>query len=135
MPSTRRPQSPLHEPYLELKEAGSVNLSSATTSERLIDLVRTSLRFLNNECIIVDLTSRVAGKNYFSYANRTTPHLLSRPINSALYNSNEPAITAQWNEWILSRTISADVASLLYTMAIAYGAASDLFDRNNKKGP
>jgi len=93
------------------------------------------MHFLNDKCITVDLLSRVSGKTYFSYAKRSTPNSLSRPINRALYNFNEQAISKQWRKWIRPGAANAELASLLYTMAIAYGAASDLFDRNNKKGP
>lgn len=135
MPPTYRPAGPLREPYNALKKAGKLNLADSTTSARLLDLVRISLDFLNAECFAVDLISRVTGKTYFAYALKSSPKLLSRPINKDLFLSTTATVEHDWIAWEKKPSTRKVIEPLIYTMASAYCAASDLFDRNNKKGP
>lgn len=129
-----RPSGPLREPYLALKKAASVDLGSSTTSNQLLDLVATSLRFLKTQCTPIDLISLVSGKRYFAYALKTNPSLVSRPVNKDLFLTSEKTVERNWKQWVRKHP-GKIIGPLTYTMASAYCAASDLFDRNNKKGP
>jgi len=134
MPS-HRPAGPLREPYLALTKLAKVDLGGSATSKQLLDLVRISLHFLAVECIPVDLISSVTGKSYFSFALKSNPNLLSRPINKAFFIPSDKTIARQWNQLEARRLTGNSLDRLLYTMAVAYCAGIDLFDRNNKKGP
>ena len=83
----------------------------------------------------VPLISRVSGKQYFSFARTDNQNLLSRPVNPALFDGTSATLPGRWQRFTNRTLRPDDVSSLLYTMATAYSAASDLFDRNNKKGP
>ncbi len=125
---------PLREPYEALKRLAKSDYRSRATSDQIMRLVNISLTFLNEMCDPVDLISLVPGKQYISYALKTDPLKLSRPINRALFNPDLASIEAAWNSWGAAGS-QLVIGSLTYTMAIAYCAASELFDRNNKKGP
>jgi hypothetical protein len=81
------------------------------------------------------LISRVRGKNYFSYALKSSPALLSRPINKDLFIEEESVVSRDWDQFEQGAINGERLHKLLYTMAVAYCAGIDLFDRNNKKGP
>jgi hypothetical protein len=117
---------------MKLKAAAETDLRSQDTSNRLLEVVRTSLRFLSTQCYKVSLHSKVEGKSYSSYVVKAKPNLLSRPTNDALFNPDVNAVTAQWTKWIVGGHAPE---SLPYTLVTAYCVASDLFDRNNKKAP
>ncbi len=135
MPTRGSAINPLAKAYRDLSVAAKVDLKGAATSARLLALVETSLNFLNNKCVKVDLISRVAGKSYASYAKRTTPNEISRPANTSLFVVDIAWIREKWQAWRTQSLTSDEIAKLGYTMATAYSVASDLFDRNNKKGP
>jgi hypothetical protein len=132
MPS---PASPLHQPYIQLKQAASKDLRSPATSERLHDIILISLDFLTSQCVTLDLISLVPGKTYFAYALKTNPRLFSRPVNRALFNPDRKIVSQQWQAWSSGKMGKQSTDSVAYTMATAYSIATDLFDRNNKKGP
>jgi len=81
----------------------------------------------------VTLVSQVKNKQYFSFALETKKDLLSRPINEAFFENDIARIEKQWSE--LLNLKGAVLARLLYTAAVSFCAAIDLFDRNNKKEP
>lgn len=137
MPSRHRPAGALREPYEDLKRLARSDLRSSDTSAQLLKLAVLSLRFLRAECTTVRLTSRVPNKEYFSYARKSNPGSLSRPINRELFEASESMIVKRWKSYSDGQTPleSIPMAPLSYTMGMAYCAAIDLFDRNNKKGP
>jgi hypothetical protein len=130
-----RPAGPLSEPYKRLHLAAKADLKSGETSARLIDLILTSLGFLSTQCKIVDLGSRVPGKDYFSFATKEEPGALSRPVNRSLFLAKQADVADQWKQWAAGGHKGKGTERLSYTMGTAYGVASDLFDRYNKKGP
>src|SRR3990167_470156 len=130
-----RPAGPLREPYLALTRLAKNDLGTAATSRQLLDLVLVSLRFIASKCITVDLISCVPGKDYFSFALKSNPKMLSRPINKKFFLPSERTIAQQWRQLEAGAIDGNTLSKLLYTMAIAYCAGIDLFDRNNKKGP
>lgn len=127
--------NPLQIAYKELAIAAKTDLQGAVTSSKLLELVKISLDFLANDCTSVDLISRVPGKKYSSYTTKTAPSALSRPTNVDLFVSDSAWVEKQWNVWPTRALPPQDASRLVYTMATAYSVASDLFDRNNKKGP
>ncbi len=129
-----RPAGPLSDPYMGLKKAAKNDMGGSTTSTKLLEVIGISLDFLNNECIPVELISMVPGKTYFSYALKSHKKLLSRPINKDLFSKKE-TVFKNWSALEKGRCNKKLIEPLAYTMAIAYCAASDLFDRGNKKGP
>ncbi len=130
-----RPAGPLSEPYAQLRIAARRDLKSAETNACLSSLIGVSLDFLKAQCTVVPLRSAVPGKDYFAYASRDLPTALSRPVNKALFIAQANAVVAQWKKWAHGSHEATGTERLSYTMGTAYAVASDLFDRNNKKGP
>ena len=128
-----RSSSPLTDPYLSLKQAAVRNLGGPKTAAAINALVTTSLLFLDGQCGQVELVSHVPGKNYISYALKSAPRMISRPVNEALFDPDPKIISRQWAD--PSGLSENELARLSYTMGTADSVASDLFDRNNKKGP
>ena len=128
-----RSSGPLSAPYIRLKTVASTDLSSSSTGDALISLVSISLQFLADSCSTVSLVSRVPGKQYYSYALKTSLSAISRPVNKALFEPSELIVRRYWTN--PNKLTSNQLARLAYTMGTAYSVASDLFDRNNKKAP
>lgn len=128
-------KNPIKLGYDALDKESKSNLKGAGTSEKLLSLVKTSLDFLSDQADRVDLISKVSGKGYFAYALKTAPTNVSRPANRALFMDDATEVIKQWKELETRPLLEGQIARLCYTMANAYSMASDLFDRNNKKGP
>lgn len=128
-----RPANPLQTPYLNLKLVATRNLKGPKTAAAINTLVSTALIFLERQCEQVELVSHVPGKVYFAYALKSAPHMISRPVNEALFEPDSQVISRQWTD--PSGLSEESLARLSYTMGTAYSVASDIFDRNNKKGP
>lgn len=137
MPSRHRPAGPLLAPYLNLKLLAKADLGSKAVSDQLLELTGISLLFLKDECSIVQLISRVSGKKYISFVKQTDPNILSRPVNVALFVPDIQELQVQWNSriWADRSRQPTEIDRLLYTMAMSYCVAADLFDKANKKGP
>jgi hypothetical protein len=98
-----------------------------------MSLVSVSLEFLASNCISIPLVSRVPNKSYYSFALKKNKTAISRPVNEAQF---EPDATILRKHWSNPKGLTSDeLTRLSYTMGTAYSVASDLFDRNNKKGP
>jgi len=97
--------------------------------------VKTSLTFLAADCDRVALSSRSTGKVFVSYARKASPQAISRPTNTNLFEPNAEWVEENWIAAEQGRLEPSAAAKLYYSMATAYSVASDLFDRNNKKGP
>jgi len=131
-----RPTGVLEEPYKRLQDLAACDLKSAATSEQILNLALVSLKFLKTECTRVELISQVDNKKYFAYHRSETPKLISRPINDALFEADARKISVWWKKWRGDEALEASaLAKVTYTVAMAYCAAVDLFDRNNKKAP
>lgn len=131
---TNQTVRPLREPYFQLKQSARQNLKSTEVSAGILNLFLISSKFLRTQCIEVELISLVQGKEYVSFATRKRPQMLSRPINKRLFTLDESEVPTQWRTWVKDKE-KPPSHSVLYTLATTYGATSDLFDRNNKKGP
>lgn len=126
--------NPLRVPYERLKKIAASDFGGEATSNQIIELVRISLTFLNEMALPIELISKVPGKEYISYSLKTGPSKLSSPINKALFNPNTRIIESEWKSWKVGES-PMGLAVLTYTMATVYRAASELFDRSNRKGP
>ncbi|MGH9488965.1 MAG: hypothetical protein ACRD17_00515 [Terriglobales bacterium] len=130
------PDNPLHEGYAALRAAAARDLRGAATGDRIREVAELSLRYLRENCEQVRLVSRVMGKAYFSFRRRREGSVLSRPVNRDLWDQNHAQAAASWRGWAAGRQLQPrDLARLIYTFVVGYCAASELFDRNNKKGP
>jgi hypothetical protein len=131
-----RPTGVLGEPYHQLQTLAVKDVKSEETSDQLLKLALVALDFLNTECVRVDLVSMVKDKKYWAYHKKGTPKLLSRPVNTELWEADEKKISNWWKKWRANETLAVkDLAKVSYTVAAAYCVAIDLFDRGNKKGP
>lgn len=118
--------------YEEAKEFCSTDSKSAKAGEAILRLAAISLKFLTKKCQLIDLVSRVPGKQYFSFKKA---NVVARPANRELFIPDPDAITRLWKQWLTETVNSTDFAKLTYTIALAPCLAMELFDRQNKKGP
>lgn len=132
--SLKREAGPLRAPFEALKASAKGDCLGESTGRLILELVRVSLTYLKNEAEPIDLISRVPGKDYFSYTLKSASDKPSSPINRAFFNPNLGTIEAQWAAWEVGKPTKG-LTNLIYTMASCYRAASELFDRGDKKGP
>jgi len=116
------------ERYDFLKKVGA-DYRSEKLGQAVIELARWSLRFLTQNCSKIQLTSKISGKSYHSYA--FTDGKSARPANSAFFDNDEKKIVEQWKN--IDQLTKPERHSMLYTVALAPCLARDLFDRNDKK--
>lgn len=129
-------ENPLRADYEALRIAARRDLRSTETGECILALATTALRYLAGNCRKARLVSRVPNKEYFSFERCRGVGVLSRPINGAWWDADEARAMRGWTDWETGRNMDArEQGRLAYTLVMAYCAASDLFDRNNKKGP
>jgi hypothetical protein len=134
--ATQRFNGPLLDLYQRAKGASDADIRSAETSEALLSLVVACLRFLSSACQSVELNSSVPDKRYMVYVQNSQPDSLSRPMIVDQFEPNPEAIIRDWQAWRENRPVgNIEMGKMTYTMAMAYFAAVDLFDRGNKKGP
>ena len=93
-----RPTGVLGEPLRQLKKLAKKDLLSQETSDQILALALVALGFLN-DCVRVDLVSKVKNKEYWAYHKQGTPKLLSRPLNAGLWESDEKKIAKWWKKW------------------------------------
>ena len=125
-------QSQLKTAYDSVRENCKQNWRSVSTRDAILRLSRISLRFLISQCAIVDLISKVAGKNYAAYSWN---NVITRPINRQFFLPDEDQIVDLWRAWIADDISPVDFARMSYTVALAPCLAMELFDRGNRKGP
>ncbi len=128
----QRVSNPLTKPYQTLKLLASHDLASDATADALMSLVSVSLEFLSTKCIPVPLESHVSHKTYRSYALKKNTSAISRPVNESQFEPDAAIIRKHWSK--PEGLSTSQLARLSYTMGTAYSVASDLFNRNTKKG-
>lgn len=121
--------------YNAVKAQLKLDIASDATGTAIHDFALLSLRFLESECLVVQLRSIVPGKAYVAYARKREPTGLSRPVNTALFETRWSTVSRQWKAWWQGKISRADLARMSYTVALAPCLALELFDRQNKKGP
>ncbi len=85
----------------------------------------------------VDLLSKIAGKEYISFGNKTDKQRYSRGVNKALYSFDVDEVVETLRS-VIDGVIPenpAELHSALYTAAISFPAAIDATSDNNKKSP
>ncbi len=125
-------QDGLRAAYQNVKSACRKDWASRQVADGILDLAVLSLRFLESEGTLIDLVSRVNGKEYVSYRRN---HIVARPANRRFFVPDEHKIRSLWRAWKNNDIASTELAEMLYTVALAPGLALELFDRQNKKGP
>jgi len=134
--ATQRFTGPLLALYESAKKASERDLRSLETSDALLAVVVACLRFLESSCQTVELNSTIANKKYMAYVQTTQPDALSRPMIIDQFEPDPDVVARDWVAWRENRPVGAiELGRMTYTMAMAYFAAVDLFDRGNKKGP
>lgn len=118
--------------YDEAKQQCSADSKSSEAGEAILRLAIISLKFLVKKCQLIDLLSRVPGKQYFSFKKA---NVVARPANRELFLADPDAVARLWKKWLTETIGSSDFAKLTYTIALAPCLAMELFDRQNKKGP
>jgi len=118
--------------YEAVKAQARADLKSDSTRQSILHLALTSLAFLLQECQEISLTSRVRGKQYFSYRR---DNVVARPVNSEFFLPDPKAIRVLWENWNQTHISHDQFAQLLYTIALAPCLAMEILDRQNKKGP
>lgn len=126
------PESLFRVEYVKVKTECGVDCKSARAGKAILELVTVSLRFLKRNCKAINLRSRVASKDYFTFTNGT---IVARPANKHLFLSKTTAIKTLWKDWLNNSIKPDDFARLSYTTALAPCLAMEIFDRQNKKGP
>ena len=118
--------------YEEVKIEAKADLKSTRTRRAILHLALTSLTFLDEECDEISLNSRVPDKEYLSFRKDS---VVARPANREFFLPNPHTIQALWTNWHQAHITDADLAKLLYTIALAPCLAMEIRDRQNKKGP
>jgi hypothetical protein len=115
--------------YEAVKTACS-DYQSPHLGDCILDLVLWSLDFLNNHARPVKLSSKIKGKEYYSFA--LSANQPARPANLQFFLNDENKITKFWKSdfTILKQK---DLQKVLYTAALVPCLVRDLFDRNDKK--
>ena len=125
-------QNDIRVAYGNIKSACRQDWASKRVSDGILDLAVLSLRFLESEGTLIDLVSRVKGKEYVSYHRN---NVVARPANKRFFIPDEHEIISAWRAWENDRIAGPGLAEALYTVALAPCLAMELFDRQNKKGP
>ncbi len=118
--------------YKEVKDSCLRDWGSKAAGKAIIDLAGLFLQFLASEGKLVNLVSRVRGKEYVSYR---LDRVVARPANRQFFMTNRRQVASLWREWERGRIGDDDLASMSYTVALAPCLAMEVVDRQNKKGP
>jgi hypothetical protein len=125
----------LHTAYEQVKTIVKRDAMAGESAQAIYNLVMLSLTFLQAECVVVNLISKVPTKEYVSYARPDINNVLSRPANNHFFTHDATYIGDQWDRWLRDDISQDDFARMTYTVALAPCLAMELFDRQNKKGP
>lgn len=126
--------NPIHGAYTAVKAAVATDCKAASTGDQILDLVMCSMNFLSKNCALVNLTSKVPGKNYVTYEREGK---LARPANVDLLITSQILVAKLWKRHAANPVslTAPDFAKLCYTVALMPCLAMEIFDRQNKKGP
>ena len=122
----------LKQMYVTVKTASGIDTKGDATGSAIFDLAKTSLEFLLGKTKVVELISRVPGKNYFTFGRNG---IVARPANKELFITDASLLVTFWEKWLREEILPNEFAKLSYTVALAPCLAMELFDRQNKKGP
>lgn len=122
----------LRDSYLQVKQSCSSDWKSDQAGEAIHELAANSLRFLSDQCKLIDLISRVPGKHYVSFRSGA---VVARPANQRLFIADHTEFTLLQRERLDGTILARDWERLNYTTALAPCLAMEIADRQNKKGP
>lgn len=134
MPSAIKVVACLLNDYTTLKSMSARDSRSEEVAKLVTRLTETSLDFLLSDCAKVQLTSKVIGKNYFSFSTKRGPYKLSRAVNEDLFKFI-PGHAAHFLSGKINGLQESDRLRLLYVLAISYCCASDLLRSGDQKSP
>ncbi len=122
----------LKDKYNKVKKTCDKDYGSADTGKKILELVTFSLKFLTTKCDLIQLNSKVQGKQYCTFKKGNT---VARPANSDLFLNDPSQLKELWQQWLSGKIDKDGFAKLSYTSALAPCLAMEIFDRQNKKGP
>ncbi|HLX94109.1 MAG TPA: hypothetical protein VKU37_00030 [Verrucomicrobiae bacterium] len=135
MATTSRHLKNLRVGYKQTKESCQKDWGAKGSSLAIRQFVKTSLEFLENQCVKVVFKSLVAEKEYFGFTKKSSKTIVSRPANAALFRCDSKWVDDNWEQWFKSELSVTDATKFAYTAALAPCLALEVFDRQNKKGP
>ena len=122
--------------FSELKDAVKKDYSSDKTSGLIAELYTESQKYLNANCELKDLVSKVQGKEYLSFVSKD--NRLSRPLNKALYvideNESDKIVDSfMTNTYATLERI--ELVRLLYTIGMTFPCFIDVTKKGDRKTP
>lgn len=118
-----------------VKEA-KTDLKGTGATARLRELTEVAITFLDKFATLRELTSQVVGKSYGSFALSADAARLSRPVNTALFDS---ALALRKSRLLgtegFAQLSEKQRDKVLYTCAAAFCCANDLIRRDDRKTP
>ena len=127
--------NPIDAAYEEVKAACAVSYLSPSTGASIWRLAEIASRFLATKCDLVELVSRVPGKDYISFSRRDNSNIVARAANRLHFITDPAELAKCWRAWSAGNISSENFRKFSYTIALAPCLAMELFDRQNKKGP
>lgn len=122
----------LQKGYGNVKRSCNSDWKSGQAGDAIHELAANSLRFLVEQCELIDLVSRVPGKQYVSFRRGT---VIARPANQQHFITNLLEFEQLQRDWLDATILAQDWERLSYTTALAPCLAMEIFNRQNRKGP
>ena len=122
----------LRDGYAGVKRMCNSDWKGDHAGSAIREFAANSLRFLLGRCELVELVSRVPGKQYFSFRN---DNAVARPANERQFIADIVEYMQLQQYWFDGSISAQDRERLIYTTALAPCLAMEVFDRQNKKGP
>jgi len=119
----------------QLQKGIRKNARSNDINSYLRSLTRDAISYLANNASIVDLTSKVTGKEYFSYSIDGTK---SRAVNKLLYRDMEMAeifLELLQSDEIRGNISSDDITSACYTITMSLACYIDITNKGDRQTP
>src|SRR5690606_32975642 len=112
--------------YAAVKSQVQANYASAGSSKAIANFASHSLDFLSESADKIDLISKVAGKQYFTYARG---QVMARPANDRFFVSDTQEFLDLYARWLNDDfDDEGDFGRFSYTAALAPCLAMELFD-------
>lgn len=124
--------------YKDLKKAFAKDTLSDDVTSHLLKVYKGCNDFLNGFGIL-DLSSKVPNKNYFSFVDSSSGTAKkSRPVNLELFKNAEQYLDSFWssvrkNDY--STMSEAELTSACYRIAVSFCSSIDLIKKGDQKTP
>lgn len=122
--------------FENLKAATKKDYMSSTVTELIVDLSYRAFDYLNSECEVIGVESKVPTKQYSCYMTKSGR--LSRPLNRNLWSTDKNQFSDYCRLFMNEdfRGHSEDTLSrILYQIAFAFPCYIDVTKVNDKKTP